>query len=80
MAHNRFFTPLVSDPNISEIGMVIFGDIDRQRLSLDGTIIQVKLPEGDHVNHPCLDGVPEYDYDGILILMQTPEWVNNPPI
>jgi len=52
--HNRYFIIDSTDANISDIEKVIIGTLAGQRRSLDGSLIVVKLPEGDWSSYDFL--------------------------
>ena len=76
MAHNRYFIINADDPNMDEIAHVIVGTIDTQRYSLDGTMIVVKLHQGDHSDYEFLADYTEYNHDAILEQLHTLEWTS----
>jgi len=74
MAHNRYFPIDANDPNMSEIDAVIVGIPENQRYNVDLSQIVVKLHEGDHNDYYFLELYPEFNHDGILIYLNSPEW------
>ena len=74
MAHNRYFIINADDPNMDEIAHVIVGTMDTQRYSLDGTMLVVKLHQGDHSDYEFLADYTEYNHDAILEQLQSLQW------
>jgi hypothetical protein len=79
MITNRFFVGDLPNLNMTQIYDIVVGEASDQFISLDGTKIAVKLPEGDENTHGVLNSFTEYDYAGIkqYILDNYSEW--NPP-
>ena len=73
----RYFIIPFNSPNLGQIQNVIFGDIEDQRKSLDGTMFVASLPEGDTNNYECLDGITEYDESGIIEFLKGDNWTIN---
>ena len=76
MAHNRYFIINAEDPNMDEIAHVIVGSMYTQRYSIDGTMLVVKLHQGDHSDYEFLADYTEYDHDAILEQLHTLEWTS----
>lgn len=76
MAHNRYFIIDSNDPNMDEIINVSVGELDTQRLSLDGTLMVIKLHDGDHDDYSFLSQYTEYSHEEILPIMASSEWTN----
>ena len=74
MAHNRYFIVDATDPNMDEIMNVAIGELNTQRLSLDGSLMVIKLHDDDHNSYPFLSAYTEYSHHAILEVMATPEW------
>lgn len=74
MAHNRYFIVNATDPNLDEIIGICIGCSQSQRYNIAGTQLVVKLPEGDHENHPTLQQYMEYDHEQILQALNNIEW------
>lgn len=74
MAHNRYFIVDADDPNMDKIINVSVGELNTQRLSLDGSLMVIKLHDDDHNSYPFLSAYTEYSHHAILEVMATPEW------
>lgn len=74
MANNRYYIINVNDPNKAEILSMSVGEPNKQRLSLDGLQIGIKLFTPDHEQHPQLLQYTEYTHAEILQLMKGENW------
>ena len=77
----RFFFVLLTDENLKQILDVCQGSMDCinvQRHSLDGTMIMVKLQEGDENNYPFLPD-DEYNENTVGVILDTPAWTSDSP-
>ena len=74
MAHNRYFIINADDPNMDEIAHVIVGTVESQRYSIDGTLMVVKLHQGDHSDYEFLADYTEYNHDAILEQLHSLQW------
>tara|TARA_B110000438_G_scaffold275594_1_gene296667 strand:+ start:1268 stop:1564 length:297 start_codon:yes stop_codon:yes gene_type:complete len=72
--------------NLTDVGLIDFSQIGESsvstiRKSLDDTQFVIKWEEGyipTFITDGSVDPVEQYDHQGILELMQTPDW--NPPL
>ena len=75
MSHtNRYYIVKEEDPNLKEIEAVIVGLPANQRYSIDGTLIVVKLHQGDHKQYEFLQEYQEYNHEEILEALDNSEW------
>jgi hypothetical protein len=74
--HNRYYIVDANDPNMDEIINVSVGELDTQRLSLDGTLMVIKLYNGDHNDYSFLSQYTEYSHEEILPIMASSEWTD----
>jgi hypothetical protein len=74
MIKNRYFILSLPNVNMSRIYGFVIGAEGDHRISLNGTKIVVKLPEGDSVNHGLLQNATEYTHTEISLEMNKPEW------
>ena len=74
MAHNRYFIINADDPNMDEIAHIIVGTVESQRCSIDGTLMVVKLHQGDHSDYEFLADYNEYNHNAILEHLHTLQW------
>ena len=74
--HNRYYIVDANDPNMDEIINVSVGELNTQRLSLDGTLMVIKLHDGDHNDYSFLSQYNEYSHAEILPIMASSEWTD----
>ena len=74
MANNRYYIINNNDPNKDEILSMSVGEPNKQRLSLDGLQIGIKLFTPDQIKHPQLLQYTEYTHAEILQLMKGANW------
>ncbi len=79
MAHNRYYIINANDPNCEAIVDLCVGSHTSQRFNIAKTQLVVKLHEGDHEQHPELEGYTEYNHDEIIEALNNNEW-QVPPI
>ena len=74
MNSNRYYLPLLSDPNINEIIEISVGTLKQQREDLAEEKIVIKLYQDDHEQHEVLKPYEEYNQMQACEIMCTPEW------
>jgi len=75
MSHtNRYYIVKKDDPNLQQIEAVIVGLPEKQRYSIDGTLIVVKLHKGDRKQYEFLKEYKEYNHEEILEALDNSEW------
>ena len=72
---NRYYIVEKTNPQLTEIINCVVENVNSLRESIDTTKVVVKLHKGDTENHPCLDGITEYNHQEILLEMAKPEWI-----
>jgi len=80
MSHtNRYYIVKEEDPNLQQIESVIVGLPEKQRYSIDTTLIVVKLHKGDHKQYEFLQEYQEYSHEEILEALDNSEWQETLP-
>lgn len=74
MLENRYFIVNIPNPRMSQIYDLAVGVESKQRFSLDGKKVMIKLYLGDTKDYGVLQNATEYTHEEILIVMATPEW------
>ncbi len=70
-----FIGPTPVDISLAlEINAVIFGDISKQRTSVNGSKVIVMIPDGDDSTHECLSEFKELTEKEAQEEMQKEEW------
>jgi len=76
MIDNRYYIIDLTMENMFNLINKIVGNFQEQRISLDNTLVVIKLKDGDTNIYPELSKYKEYTYSEILKILSTQIWTD----
>lgn len=59
---NKYYIVNYNDPNLQEIIGISIGLFEKKRMSLDGSLVLIKLKANDNKNHQVLSAYKKYNH------------------